>query len=144
MKYLYVLLLVLISGLSTAQTFGTCPLDSGNVWVYDFIGSYQYWNLLDSTLTYNDTLSCQILHGNLLGQISEVKVRLREDNYYVQRMPDTYNAPNHERIYYKIGAKIGDSWMQPDPDASKLASGVYIYQLRVNDYVSSKKMLLLK
>jgi hypothetical protein len=29
-------------------------------------------------------------------------------------------------------------------DASKLASGVYIYQLRVNDYVSSKKMLLLK
>ncbi len=29
-------------------------------------------------------------------------------------------------------------------DASKLASGVYIYQLRVNDFVSSKKMLLLK
>ena len=29
-------------------------------------------------------------------------------------------------------------------DASRLASGVYIYQLRVNDYVSSKKMLLLK
>lgn len=29
-------------------------------------------------------------------------------------------------------------------DASHLASGVYIYQLRVNDYVSSKKMLLLK
>jgi hypothetical protein len=29
-------------------------------------------------------------------------------------------------------------------NASHLASGVYIYQLRVNDYVSSKKMLLLK
>ncbi len=29
-------------------------------------------------------------------------------------------------------------------DASKLASGVYIYRLQVNDYVSSKKMLLLK
>jgi len=29
-------------------------------------------------------------------------------------------------------------------DASRLASGVYIYQLRVNDYVSSKKMLFLK
>ncbi len=29
-------------------------------------------------------------------------------------------------------------------DASRLASGVYIYQLRVNDYVSSKKMMLLK
>ncbi len=29
-------------------------------------------------------------------------------------------------------------------DASRLASGVYIYQLRVNVYVSSKKMLLLK
>ncbi len=29
-------------------------------------------------------------------------------------------------------------------DASHISSGVYIYQLRVNDYVSSKKMLLLK
>ncbi|HSD63435.1 MAG TPA: T9SS type A sorting domain-containing protein, partial [Ignavibacteriaceae bacterium] len=29
-------------------------------------------------------------------------------------------------------------------NASHLASGVYIYQIRVNDYVSSKKMLLLK
>ncbi len=29
-------------------------------------------------------------------------------------------------------------------DASHLASGVYIYQIRVNDYVGSKKMLLLK
>ncbi|HEY6906739.1 MAG TPA: T9SS type A sorting domain-containing protein, partial [Ignavibacteriaceae bacterium] len=29
-------------------------------------------------------------------------------------------------------------------DASRLASGVYIYQIRVNDYVSSKKMILVK
>ncbi len=29
-------------------------------------------------------------------------------------------------------------------DASRLASGVYIYRLQVNDYVNSKKMLLLK
>jgi hypothetical protein len=29
-------------------------------------------------------------------------------------------------------------------DASRFASGVYVYQLRVNDYVSSKKMILLK
>ncbi len=29
-------------------------------------------------------------------------------------------------------------------NASNLASGVYIYQLRINEYVSSKKMLLLK
>jgi hypothetical protein len=29
-------------------------------------------------------------------------------------------------------------------DASDLASGVYIYQIRYNDFVSSKKMLLMK
>src|ERR1035438_6718760 len=29
-------------------------------------------------------------------------------------------------------------------DASKLASGVYIYQIKANDYISSKKMMLLK
>ena len=29
-------------------------------------------------------------------------------------------------------------------DGSKLASGVYVYQIRVNDYISSKKMLMIK
>ncbi|PIW99579.1 MAG: hypothetical protein COZ80_04605, partial [Ignavibacteria bacterium CG_4_8_14_3_um_filter_37_9] len=29
-------------------------------------------------------------------------------------------------------------------DASSLASGMYIYRLRANDYTSTKKMLLLK
>jgi len=29
-------------------------------------------------------------------------------------------------------------------DASRLASGVYIYQIRANDFVSSKKMMLVK
>ncbi|PJC57546.1 MAG: peptidase S8, partial [Ignavibacteria bacterium CG_4_9_14_0_2_um_filter_37_13] len=29
-------------------------------------------------------------------------------------------------------------------DASSLASGMYVYQLRVNDYTSTKKMLLVK
>ena len=29
-------------------------------------------------------------------------------------------------------------------DASSLASGMYVYQLRVNDYTSTKKMMLLK
>ncbi|MCZ7616307.1 MAG: T9SS type A sorting domain-containing protein [Ignavibacteriaceae bacterium] len=29
-------------------------------------------------------------------------------------------------------------------DASKLASGVYIYQLQVNDFINMKKMILLK
>ena len=29
-------------------------------------------------------------------------------------------------------------------DASKLPSGIYIYQLKVNDFVSNKKMILLK
>ncbi len=115
MKYLYVLLFIIISGTSSAQTFGTCPLDSGNVWVYDNFAAYKFWSLLDTIVIFNDTLKYQILHGNYLGQLSEVKVRLRDDNYYVQRMPDSYNTPNHERIYYKIGAKIGDSWIQPDP-----------------------------
>ena len=115
MKYLHILLFVLISGTSVAQTFGTCPLDSGNVWVYDNFAAYKFWSLLDTTVIFNDTLKYQILQGNYLGQLSEVNVRLRDDNYFVQRMPDSYNTPNHERIYYKIGAKIGDSWIQPDP-----------------------------
>ena len=29
-------------------------------------------------------------------------------------------------------------------DPTKLASGVYIYQIRANDYISSKKLMLIK
>jgi len=29
-------------------------------------------------------------------------------------------------------------------DASSLASGMYVYQLRVNDYIAVKKMMLVK
>ncbi len=117
MKYLYGIILILITGSAPAQpVFGTCPLDSGNVWVYDyFIGNYPFSHILDSTIIFDDTLHYSIIHNNFNGQIYDVFVRLRDDNYYVQRMPDSYNAPNHERIYYKIGAKTGDSWMQPDP-----------------------------
>ncbi len=123
MKYLYILFFImLVEPYYYSQTFGTCPLDSGNVWVYDNFGAYKFWSLLDTTVTYNDTLRYQMLHGNYLGQISDVTVRLRDDNCYVQRMPDTYNSPNHERIYYKIGAKIGDIWMQPDPGGSRIHS----------------------
>ena len=116
MKYLYILFfIILVEPYYYSQTFGTCPLDSRNVWVYDNFGAYKFWSFTDTTVTYNDTLRYQMLHGNYLGQISDVTVRLRDDNCYVQRMPDTYSSPNHERIYYKIGAKIGDIWMQPDP-----------------------------
>jgi hypothetical protein len=31
-----------------------------------------------------------------------------------------------------------------DFDASKLASGIYFYQLKTNDYIDTKKMILLK
>ena len=56
------------------------------------------------------------------------------------------------KIYDILGKEVATLVNEQKPqgrysvnfDASRLASGVYIYQLRVNDYVSSKKMMLLK
>ncbi len=117
MKYLYILFfIILVEPYYYSQTFGTCPLDSGNVWVYDyFLGDYKFSTLLDTIVSFDDSIQYNVIQNNFIGQLYDVDVRLRSDGYYVQRMPDTYKTPNHERIYYKIGAKIGESWMQPDP-----------------------------
>ncbi len=56
------------------------------------------------------------------------------------------------KIYDILGSEVSTLVNEPKNqgrysvnfDASRLASGVYIYRLQVNDYVSSKKMLLLK
>ncbi len=115
MKYLYILFfIILVEPYYYSQTFGTCPLDSGNVWVYDDQGSYTFVSILDSNIIFEDSLCYSILHITHMNFQYDVYVRLRDDSYYVQRMPDSYNAPNHERIYYKKGAQIGDTWVQPD------------------------------
>ncbi len=54
-----------------------------------------------------------------------------------------YNLLGREVTILVNGYKIKGSY-DVNFDASKLASGVYIYQLRVNNYIASKKMVLTK
>ena len=56
------------------------------------------------------------------------------------------------KIYDILGKEIKTLVSEQKPmgryeikfDASNLSSGVYIYQLKVNDFVTSKKLILLK
>ena len=97
-----------------SQPSGVCPLQPGNVWAYDNFSSFNIVTTLDSTITFDDSLTYNIVYSVHLNQFWYYYMRLRDDNYYVQRMPDNYPAPNHEYILYKKGAQLGDSWIQPD------------------------------
>lgn len=45
----------------------------------------------------------------------------------------------HARNLFHTSVAIYDAW-----DASNVASGVYFYRLRANDFIQTKKMVLLK
>jgi hypothetical protein len=82
-----------------------------------------------------------------------------EQNYPNPFNPSTtisYSIPKAGHVSLKVYDMLGSEvatlihenkskgFYEVNFDASKLFSGVYIYQLRVNDYISSKKMILLK
>ena len=94
----------------------------------------------------------------------------REDNFIPQKFELFQNYPNpfnpsttlswqspvssHQtlKVYDILGREVAalvNEWKEAGRysitfDGSKLASGVYVYQLRVNDFVSSKKLILIK
>lgn len=92
-------------------------------------------------------------------EINEVKKYELSDNFPNPFNPTTtinYQLPQtgfvtlkvYDILGKEVATLVNDQKIQGkytvDFDASELASGVYIYQIRANDYVSSKKMLLLK
>jgi hypothetical protein len=89
---------------------------------------------------------------------------LPKDHYISQNYPNPFNPstvikyqlPNAGRVSIKIYNILGkevmtlvdeflkEGYYQVKFDASTLPSGIYIYQLRTNNFVSSKKMMLVK
>ena len=97
-------------------------------------------------------------------QIIEITVGSPKDFSLSQNYPNpfnpattiTYQLPKSGSVTLKIYDMLGKEVMTlvheqkeigrytVQFDASSIASGMYIYQLRVNDFISTKKMLLLK
>ena len=87
------------------------PLKLGNIWVYDLNPRLNRVSIID-TNTVIDSISyftVQIEHSSPYW-ISVHFVRLKSDGYYVVRLDTSYPAPNHEKLYWKKDAIVGDTW----------------------------------
>ena len=79
-------------------------------------------------------------YPNPFNPVTTIIYQLPESEFVTLKIYDILGREVAELVN---GEKIKGQY-KIDFDASKLASGVYIYQLRTNDFVSSKKMQLLK
>jgi hypothetical protein len=118
MKYLtYVFIFCfLISFLSTyAQE--VAPLQLGNYWIYDSDPSNEILGkitVVDTNIVI-DSISYFRLEGSSNYDTTKAYMysRLNEDGYYVTRLDTSYPAPNHEKLYWKKNANLGDTWENP-------------------------------
>lgn len=89
------------------------PLKLGNSWIYDNITYIERKTVADTNFIV-DTISYKKVRTESHSGIEYYNYeRLREDGYYVVRLDTSYPAPNHELLYYKKNAVIGDTWINP-------------------------------
>ena len=118
----------------------------------------------DEDLTKFATINLSNNFGQMKKEVSSKTVQLPNDYYLSDAYPNpfnptttiTYQIPKEGFVTLTIFDILGNEVRtivngQKEAgkysvqfDASFLASGTYVYQLRVNDYTSTKKMLLLK
>ncbi len=90
------------------------PLQLGNIWVYS--GPIKI-TVVDTNVIVDTISYFKLRYQTSNGQLDfNSYVRLKEGGYYAIRRDSTYPAPNHEKIYWKKNAVIGDTWENPAPD----------------------------
>ena len=105
---------LLISFLSTnAQE--VAPLQLGNIWIYDTGTTLVKVTVVDTNSVIDTIRYSKFINISNYGFISDGYSRLREDDFYASRIDTSYPAPNHELLYYKKDAIMGDTWTIPEP-----------------------------
>lgn len=104
------LFILLVAVFANAQiSLGMHPIDKGNTWVYSYFTGFETYSYSDEIVNI-DSFQYNVLYYQIVSPPQYF--RLRADNYFVQRRDSTYNELNHEEIFYKKDAILGDSWTQ--------------------------------
>lgn len=87
------------------------PLKLDNVWIYDLNPSLNRVSITDTNTVIDSIIYFTVaIEYNSPYWISEHYIRLRPDGYYVIRLDTSYPATNHEKLYWKKDAIVGDTW----------------------------------
>ena len=99
-----------------------------------------------NTIDYNNGIAKIITYNlfqnypNPFNPATAINYQLPENGFVTLKIYDILG----EEVASLVNEQKNQGRYSVNFDASRLASGVYIYRLQVNHYVSSKKMLLLK
>jgi hypothetical protein len=85
-------------------------------------------------------ISLEQNYPNPFNPITKIRFRIPEKTYVRLEVYDILGRKVSTLVKREMNAGTYETGF----DGSRLASGVYIYQLQVNDFISSKKMILLK
>lgn len=113
-SFIIILLFLCAENFAQEVIFPVVPLGQNNLWVYeDTYGSSTFKTIqIIDTAKYVDSIKyfeVEIKYRDESWSFSNL-YRLRDDGYYVMRSDTSYPEPNHESIYYKKDAKLGDQW----------------------------------
>lgn len=103
------------------------PLQLGNIWIYDTGTILVKVTVVDTNSVINTIRYSKFINISNYGFISDGYSRLREDDFYASRRDTSYPAPNHEKIYWKKNALLGDTWENYAPDFPLVYTILEIY-----------------
>jgi hypothetical protein len=106
----------------------------------DFDGTFEYSNEVEVEVITPSVYSLEQNYPNPFNPQTEINFNLADEGFV--------NLEVHNLLGQKVATLISDN-MKPgfhtiNFDASDLSSGIYVYILKVNNFVSSKKMMLMK
>jgi hypothetical protein len=90
------------------------PLGLGNRWIFE--GDISRLTDVDTNYVIDTISYHRFTIQNTNGFEYSRYTRLNDSGYYAVRFDTSYPAPNHELLYYKKNAVIGDSWINPGED----------------------------
>lgn len=106
----------------------------------DYSGSFNYSSELRVTLTNKYNFNLLQNYPNPFNPYTQIKYSLKEDALVTLKL---YDILGNEIATLVEEAKTQGNYTI-DFNADKLSSGVYIYQLKANNYIASRKMIITK
>jgi len=115
MKYFYLAIIFIVFSQFVNAQLGVnlAPLNLNNFWIYEMDDGYRYKYEVIDTNFYIDTIKYNRI--SMSGSSHNYILRMNEDSIYVLRRDTSYPAMNHEQLYYKKDAAVGDYWITPHP-----------------------------
>jgi hypothetical protein len=106
----------------------------------DFDGTFEYSNEIEVVVTAPVEYALEQNYPNPFNPATQIKFSIPEAGFVKM---EVYNLVG-EKVATLINKEMNSGYHTIDFNAEDISSGVYVYTLSVNDFVTSKKMILMK